>query len=51
MLAEARSGMLADDLPDYLFARSTGHIGSPRAFAPVSLFGEIQEPSHLARRV
>ncbi|MEU4524599.1 TniB family NTP-binding protein [Amycolatopsis sp. NPDC024027] len=28
VLAEARPGMLADDLSDYLFARSTGHIGS-----------------------
>jgi hypothetical protein len=28
VLAEKRSGMLADDLSDYLFARSTGHIGS-----------------------
>lgn len=28
VLAENRPGMLADDLSDYLFARSTGHIGS-----------------------
>ncbi|WP_199754167.1 hypothetical protein [Amycolatopsis sp. WAC 01375] len=28
MLADARPGMRADDLSDYLFARSTGHIGS-----------------------
>ncbi|MGI8447075.1 MAG: AAA family ATPase, partial [Streptosporangiaceae bacterium] len=28
VLAAKRPGMLADDLPDYLFARSTGHIGS-----------------------
>jgi hypothetical protein len=28
VLAEKRPGMLADDLSDYLFARSTGHIGS-----------------------
>ncbi|HEX6343086.1 AAA family ATPase [Umezawaea sp.] len=28
VLADARRGMLADELPDYLFARSTGHIGS-----------------------
>jgi hypothetical protein len=28
VLADKRPGMLADDLPDYLFARSTGHIGS-----------------------
>ncbi len=27
-LAEKRPGMLADELSDYLFARSTGHIGS-----------------------
>jgi hypothetical protein len=28
VLAEKYPGMLADDLSDYLFARSTGHIGS-----------------------
>lgn len=28
VLAEKHSGMLADDLSGYLFARSTGHIGS-----------------------
>ena len=28
MLADSHPGMLADDLSDYLFARSTGHIGS-----------------------
>ncbi|WP_405467203.1 AAA family ATPase [Streptomyces canus] len=28
VLAEAYPGMLANDLSDYLFARSTGHIGS-----------------------
>lgn len=28
VLADAYPGMLADDLSDYLFARSTGHIGS-----------------------
>ncbi|CAJ1506392.1 AAA family ATPase [[Mycobacterium] kokjensenii] len=28
VLAEKRPGMLADELSDYLFARSTGHIGS-----------------------
>ncbi|UWM52346.1 TniB family NTP-binding protein [Streptomyces carpaticus] len=28
VLADLRPGMLADDLSDYLFARSTGHIGS-----------------------
>ena len=28
VLAEAYPGMLADELSDYLFARSTGHIGS-----------------------
>jgi len=28
VLAAKRPGMLADDLPGYLFARSTGHIGS-----------------------
>ncbi|MCX5377176.1 AAA family ATPase [Streptomyces sp. NBC_00091] len=28
VLADRRPGMLADDLSDYLFARSTGHIGS-----------------------
>ena len=28
VLAEEHPGMLADDLSDYLFARSTGHIGS-----------------------
>jgi hypothetical protein len=28
VLAGKYPGMLADDLPDYLFARSTGHIGS-----------------------
>jgi hypothetical protein len=28
VLAEKHAGMLADDLGDYLFARSTGHIGS-----------------------
>ena len=28
MLADKRPGMLVDDLSDYLFARSTGHIGS-----------------------
>ncbi|MEV0774635.1 ATP-binding protein [Streptomyces sp. NPDC050433] len=28
VLADAHPGMLAEDLPDYLFARSTGHIGS-----------------------
>jgi hypothetical protein len=28
VLAAKRPGMLADDLSDYLFARSTGHIGS-----------------------
>ncbi|GID29143.1 TniB family NTP-binding protein [Paractinoplanes brasiliensis] len=28
VLAEKHQGMLADDLSDYLFARSTGHIGS-----------------------
>ena len=28
VLAEAYPGMLADDLSDYLFARSTGHMGS-----------------------
>ena len=28
VLADKYPGMLADDLSDYLFARSTGHIGS-----------------------
>jgi AAA domain len=28
VLADKRQGMLADDLSDYLFARSSGHIGS-----------------------
>ncbi|WP_051753486.1 ATP-binding protein [Streptosporangium amethystogenes] len=28
VLADKYSGMIADDLSDYLFARSTGHIGS-----------------------
>ncbi|MFJ6438457.1 TniB family NTP-binding protein [Streptomyces sp. NPDC091416] len=28
VLTDAHPGMLADDLSDYLFARSTGHIGS-----------------------
>lgn len=28
VLADKRPGMIADDLSDYLFARSTGHIGS-----------------------
>ncbi len=28
MLADKFPGMLANDLSDYLFARSTGHIGS-----------------------
>lgn len=28
VLADSHPGMLADDLSDYLFARSTGHIGS-----------------------
>ena len=28
VLANRHPGMLADDLSDYLFARSTGHIGS-----------------------
>lgn len=28
MLTDKCPGMLADDLSDYLFARSTGHIGS-----------------------
>lgn len=28
VLADKQPGMLADDLSDYLFARSTGHIGS-----------------------
>ncbi|MFE6398109.1 TniB family NTP-binding protein [Streptomyces alboflavus] len=28
VLADAHPGMLADELSDYLFARSTGHIGS-----------------------
>jgi hypothetical protein len=28
VLVDKRPGMLADDLSDYLFARSTGHIGS-----------------------
>ncbi|GAA2582056.1 AAA family ATPase [Streptomyces tubercidicus] len=28
VLAQCRPGMIADDLSDYLFARSTGHIGS-----------------------
>jgi len=28
VLADTHPGMLADDLADYLFARSTGHIGS-----------------------
>ena len=28
VLADKHPGMLADDLPDYMFARSTGHIGS-----------------------
>ncbi|MFJ6141855.1 AAA family ATPase [Kitasatospora sp. NPDC092286] len=28
VLADNRPGMIADDLSDYLFARSTGHIGS-----------------------
>ena len=28
VLTDKRPGMLADDLSDYLFARSTGHIGS-----------------------
>ncbi len=28
VLADTHPGMLADDLSDYLFARSTGHIGS-----------------------
>ncbi|QKT13751.1 AAA family ATPase [Rhodococcus sp. W8901] len=28
ILARARPGMIADELSDYLFARSTGHIGS-----------------------
>jgi hypothetical protein len=27
-LTQCRPGMIADDLSDYLFARSTGHIGS-----------------------
>ena len=27
-MADKRPGMLADELSDYLFARSTGHIGS-----------------------
>ena len=28
VFARAHQGMVADDLADYLFARSTGHIGS-----------------------
>jgi len=28
VLADKYPGMVADDLSDYLFARSTGHIGS-----------------------
>jgi hypothetical protein len=28
VLADKYPGMIADDLSDYLFARSTGHIGS-----------------------
>jgi hypothetical protein len=28
VLGDKRPGMLADDLPDYLYERSTGHIGS-----------------------
>ena len=28
MLADAHPGMVADDLADYLFARSTGHFAS-----------------------
>ncbi|MEU6404171.1 hypothetical protein [Streptomyces sp. NPDC046985] len=28
VLVDKHPGMLADDLSDYLFARSTGHIGS-----------------------
>jgi hypothetical protein len=28
MLANKYPGVIADDLSDYLFARSTGHIGS-----------------------
>ena len=28
VLADSHQGMVADDLADYLFARSTGHIGS-----------------------
>ena len=28
VLADSHTGMIADDLSDYLFARSTGHIGS-----------------------
>jgi hypothetical protein len=28
VLADARPGMVADDLADYLFARSTGHFAS-----------------------
>ena len=28
VLADKHPGMLADDLSEYLFARSTGHIGS-----------------------
>jgi hypothetical protein len=28
VLADKYQGMIADDLSDYLFARSTGHIGS-----------------------
>ena len=28
VLADKRPGMIVDDLSDYLFARSTGHIGS-----------------------
>jgi hypothetical protein len=28
VLADTHAGMIADDLCDYLYARSTGHIGS-----------------------
>ncbi|MGI5423719.1 hypothetical protein [Streptomyces sp. CA-179760] len=32
VLADAHPGMLADELSDYLFARSTGHIGALMTF-------------------
>lgn len=42
VLADARAGMLADDLSDYLFARSTGHFAS--------LMALIQRGCHRAVR-